>query len=737
MAHIPIYGREEPRPLDIVPVPIPTPPTHLPSPLNDDDQDHQNQDDDLRRQQNDETIRQLEQQIADAENQRMRDLQAQIEEVQRQIDAERQRILPRPNNRPVRTRNPSRRYNDAITGEEYNRIFDELENDHAYIANMIAYGLNAVDFSNNDLNMSIAPINQSLSCSEEAMTTSISPDPQPEPSYNTGTVDEHLSWNQAWSDPLYKEAILKEVKGWNDNKVIKLVDLPPGRRAISYRWIFSKKYGPDGLITKYKARLVARGDTQRPGEDFTETFAPVARLDSFRLLFSMAVQDDLQIHQLDVNTAFLGAPLTETLYMKVPPPWSETIKTIKPGQCFQMMKSVYGLRQAGREWYACLDQELLNIGFIRTESDPAVYRHKIYGTFLAHWVDDILIFERRKEIMNELKDRLKERFKMTDSGPLAYFLGIVFRQEPGKLFMSQEHYVDKILAYNKMTECNGRDTPMDPGTRLSKREENEEIINIKVYQRNVGSCQYLASATRPDISFAVQQLAQFNSGPTIRHWKALKHLIQYLKRTKHHGLTYTKNAQEAPTGIVGFTQRHKDKVLSGFSDADFANGEDRKSISGSVFMHKGNLISWSSKKQSLVSGSTMEAEYIAASLASRQAVWLRQLYWELQGRPATKETVLIYTDSQPAYKVAHNPSDHGRTKHIDLHYHFLRQRISLHHISLQLCSTKQMTADFLTKALPKRQYHRFKRQIGCTNTKADISEWDRKIREEDDQMLQD
>lgn len=284
-----------------------------------------------------------------------------------------------------------------------------------------------------------------------------------------------------------------------------------------------------------------------------------------------------------------------------------------------------------------------------------------------------------------------------------------------------------------MTKCTGRNTPMDPGLKLTKTDD--PIIDVKKYQKIIGSLMYLMLGTRPDIAFAVNQLAQFSSCPQKQHWTALKQILQYLKRSKHHGLIYRKNTTPEPTKIIGYSQRHRDVTISGFSDADFANAADRKSITGNIFMHRGNIISWQSKKQSLIAGSTMEAEYIAASLSARQGIWLRQMLWELQGKPHHKEVILLYTDSQPAYKVAYNPADHARTKHIDLHYHFLRQRILLQHVTLQLCSTKQMTADFLTKALPPKSFHRFKRSIRCTNAKSDITEWDRQIREEDEEML--
>lgn len=369
-------------------------------------------------------------QAEDAERQRQQAIQEAEAERIRQEELERQRQAQ--NARPRREPRPNTRYQNSVTGAEYERIMRELE-DEADIARELTYALNACDFSPIDLNMDMVPnFHQAY-----AETPSISPTPDPSP-IQTGNVDERISYKNAWDQPLYRKAILKEVAAWESNQVIQMTDLPNGRKAIGYRWIFSRKYGPDGTIIKYKARLVARGDTQTEGVDFSETFAPVARMDSFRLLFSIAVNEDLDIHQMDVNTAFLGAPLKEELYMRMPPPW---IDNHPKGKVCRMLKSVYGLRQAGREWYQTLDEYLIHIGFERTESDHAVYRHKKYGTYLAHWVDDILIFERYANIMTELKNKLKERFKMTDCGELSYFLGMSFIRDKTKgiLTISQEH----------------------------------------------------------------------------------------------------------------------------------------------------------------------------------------------------------------------------------------------------------------------------------------------------------
>lgn len=514
------------------------------------------------------------------------------------MDEDQQRPqIEEPDNEPLpaapprcstRTRLPNSRYppDQFLTGNEYEAALLYTQNTFQS-SYEITYALNATDFSPQDFT-NIRPISYKWLLSalqlDGVLTTA-----------NSGTEEDHLSFSEAWSHPLYNKAILSEVSSWQDHQVFEICDLPSDRKAIGYKWIFCIKYGANGVILKYKACLIARGDHQKYGLDYQETFAPVARMDSFRLLFSIAVNDDLHIHQMDVSTAFLGSLLKETIYMRMPRPWSDQF----PNKVFKLHRSVYGLKQASRKWYQVLDDFLISIGFVRTQGDHAVCRHKIYGIFIAHWVDDILIFEKDLKILAALKKKLADRFKISDMGPLSFFLGMAFVRdwEKGTMFIHQEQYADKVLAVAGMAKCQGRNTPMDPGVILYKATPDDMIVNQKEYQKLIGSLMYLMLVTRPDLAHSVTYLAQFSSGLTAGHWKQLRNVLKYLKRTKHYGLLYTKNNNPAPTEIHGYSKKHKDAIISGFSDADFGSSEDRRSISGCVFFHKNNPISWSSKNK--------------------------------------------------------------------------------------------------------------------------------------------
>lgn len=526
---------------------------------------------------------------------------------------------------------------------------------------------------------------------------------------------EHPAYGGLWA-----KAKDEEVSAFIRNKVWEFTPRPKNRKTIKTKYVFKYKLNPDGSVSRCKTRIVTKGYTQVEGIDYHETFASVAKMDSIRLIFAYAIMYDLEIEQMDVVNAFLLADIDEEIYAEIPegvelPPHLAGEDRSK--YVIRILKSMYGLKQAGRNWYEKLHTTLLALGFERLESDHAVYIHPSSKTIIAFWVDDIMILNNSKETINSLKKLLTEQFEMKDLGPMTFFLGLAIIRTHNKMYISQQHYIKRILdAFQQDTgeQLYPTDVPIKPSSNLIPHTGNPH--NKPLYQKYLGCVSFVKEATRPDIAYAVQRLSRFASNPSKEHWDALVYLLRYLLRTERHALLYQKatETEYKRSPIVMYarqlheTEKARENRLSniiGFTDADFAAGWDRKSISGNLFFYQANCISWSSKKINLVATSTLEAEYAALSIAGRQAIWFRMLDGELRMLPEDQlETVQTFCDNESAIKVVKNPEAHAKTKHFDIHMHFVRQRVALQHIKVDYLPTKQMPADFLTKALPKKQF---------------------------------
>ena len=485
--------------------------------------------------------------------------------------------------------------------------------------------------------------------------------------------------SEKWQTAMESElSSLQESEAWD------LVKLPEGNHTVGSKWVYKVKIGPDGSVQRYKARLVAQGFTQKYGTDFDETFSPVVRLESLRMLIAKSVQHDLQLHQLDVTTAFLNGTLKEEVYMEQPKGF---VCQGKEELVCKLKKSLYGLKQAPRCWNSTLDSYLKTLGFIQTVSDPCIYfKTSDEDTlYLGVYVDDIVIAGKGEEQIQQLKDNLAKKFNIKDLGQLKYFLGInvVQNQEKQCVWIGQPTYTENLLQKFGMQDSKPVNTPVESGAKLHSATEEDELVDQVKYQSAIGSLMYLAVSTRPDIAYAVNSLAKFNSKPSEEHWTALKRVFRYLKGTLKCGILYQKDDSE---------------TITGYSDADWAGDTtDRKSISGYVFMQNGGAISWSSRKQKTVALSTAEAEYLALSNASQECMWLRQLQRELNY--STSTPTIIYEDNQATIAMAKNPKFHGRAKHIDIRHHFIREQVAQGTLEIKYCPTTEMVADFMTKGL--------------------------------------
>jgi transposase InsO family protein len=515
---------------------------------------------------------------------------------------------------------------------------------------------------------------------------------------------EPVSVEEALSGPEkqeWRKAMEREVQSMNQSDVWDLVELPNDRRAIGCRWVFKRKIGPEGEIERYKARLVAQGCSQKFGSDYDETFCPVVRFESVRMVIAVAVQYDLQLHQMDFTSAFLNGDLEEEVYMRQPKGF---IDSGKEHLVCKLKHSLYGLKQSPRCWNSALDDQLKKMSFKQSNNDPCIYiSYALTGEvsfIMGVYVDDVILAGKSKEKMTEIKKALAEKFDLKDLGELKYFLGVnvQMKRECGAIWIGQSLYIESVLKKFGMETAKAISTPVDTGIKLLKATTGNDIADPELYQSAIGSLLYISTKTRPDIAYAVGNVARFCSNPSKEHWVAVKRIFRYLRGTTDLGLLYKKSS---PAELIGY------------SDADWGGDiQDSKSTSGYCFEIGGTLVSWKSSKQGCVALSTAEAEYVALSSAAQEATWLRELCKDV-GYKSSGPTI-IYEDNQAAIKMAKNSCYHGRTKHISIRYHYIREQVSSNVIELRYCRTDEMKADIFTKGLNTGKFTKLCKMAGIS-----------------------
>jgi len=507
------------------------------------------------------------------------------------------------------------------------------------------------------------------------------------------TMEEALSGLKAKE---WKDAMDSEYESLLQNNTWTLVTLAEDKRIIPCKWVYKMKTDADGEVAKYKARLVIKGFKQKKGTEYSEIFAPVVRHTSIRYLFAMAVKENLYIDQMDAVTAFLQGDIDAEIYMNQPPGYEHGHEICR------LNKSIYGLKQASRQWNLKLTSVLKKLGLKSTSVDPCVYYKNDNENilFILIYVDDLLIFYNNEEEGKEIKKQLKSKLDMKILGPVNYFIGWRISQNVARdqIHIDQTAYIEKILQRFNMIDCNSVHSPCDLSSKLIRTGEQDNIIKNVPYQEAIGSLLYLSQGTRPDISFIVNKLSSFNNKPEIQHWLAVKRVLRYIKGTKDYKLTFNQNKEETR--------------VFGYSDSDWASDiNSRRSCSGYIFLFQGASVSWCSKRQNTVALSTMEAEYMALATATQEAIWLRHLESELHKKIKVAPTT-IYCDNQSAIKFAGIDSYCARSKHIDLRYHFLRERVSEKDIELTYVGTQDMVADILTKPVSQKKTEDFSKAMG-------------------------
>ncbi|SGZ30843.1 BQ5605_C046g12242 [Microbotryum silenes-dioicae] len=500
------------------------------------------------------------------------------------------------------------------------------------------------------------------------------------------------TWREAMSSDehnIWVEAAAAEFTAMRDDFKVFTIEprssVPPGATIVTSKFVWKTKRNASGDVTGRKARLVAQGNRQRNGIDFSETFAPVARFSSIRCLLALAAANGYHVHQADIDKAYLHGELDHDI-------WMTTLRgfDFPSDKVLRLRRSIYGLKQAGRIWNRHIDTSLKNLGYKATGTDHCIYSRiddRQRPHYIALYVDDLLIVSPHLDEIERVICGLEQRYGVKRLGPAEYILGIQIRRlDDGSIALSQERYIMDVLArFHFDTTTRGTTVPMTPGLSLTAipGQGTERIRSW--YLQAIGSLLYISLGTRPDIAFAVSYLSRFANNPGRRHWIAVKHVLRYLRATYRDELLYARGPAKV-TGVVGY------------SDANWGACVDTSiSTMGYVFYLAGAAVSWSSKRQTRVADSTTDAEYLALSHAGKEAIYLTQLLSELHVSPIA--AAHIFTDNKAAAAVAHDPVRTSGTRHIRLREHFVRDMVNRGDISLSHVGTADMVADVFTKAL--------------------------------------
>lgn len=450
---------------------------------------------------------------------------------------------------------------------------------------------------------------------------------------------EPQTFNQANHYNEWKKAMQEEICALLDNKTWTLVPRPPDKNVVSNKWIYRIKRLSNGQVERFKARLVAKGFTQQSGLDYTETFSPVVKATTIRILLALATMNNWPIKQLDVSNAFLHGDLHNEIYMEQPPGF---IDSAHPSFVCRLHKSLYGLKQAPREWFHRLSQFLHQFGFNPSKADTSLFIYRV-GTdimFLLCYVDDLVVMGSTSSLVHRFIRAIQSEFPVRDLGDLHFFLGIEANRLPNGLLLTQSRYISDLLKRTGMEDAKACSSPMVVAPTLSKT-MGTSLSDGQPYRQVVGALQYL-SMTRPDIAFSVNKLCQFMHAPTDEHWKAVKRLLRYLKGTMSYGLFFDKACS---------------LQLQCFTDSDWGGcPDDRRSTSGFGIFLGNCLVSWMAKKQPTIARSSSESEYKSIANATAEVLWIKSLLAEI-GYPCSSK-ILLWCDNIGAVYLTANPIFH-------------------------------------------------------------------------------
>jgi len=488
-------------------------------------------------------------------------------------------------------------------------------------------------------------------------------------------------------------------------EVVPRITLPAGTNVIRVKWVFKIKTDETGAITKYKARITPKGFMQKHGKDYFEVFANTGKYKTLRVALSLAARRNMELRQLDVPQAFTQAPLEEEVHMEMPEGFEQ------PGMVCRLLMSLYGLKQSPRNWYLLCSGFIRDeLGFRATVSDPCLFvkRSRTGQLILLFlFVDDMQVaFDAADEReWSELHGKLQARFNITDLGESKFMLGmrITRDRQARTIKLDQELYITKALEKFGLGSCKPAPTPGAAAADDLGEAESSDLFQLtdqQLFQEKVGTLLYAAISTRLDIAFAVNKLTQRMQAPTIRDAKACDRVFRYLAGTKSLGLLFGRGAGDC----------EQQQSVSAYADADWAGDRaDRKSVSGWVAFLNGDPVSWSSKKQKVVSQSTCEAELYAEAAAINELKWLSDLMHEI-GLGLTSAP-MVYGDNQSAQALSKNGIKSERTKHIAVKYAFIHDEVESGRVQLRWVPTGEQLADVLTKALPRVQHQALRKEL--------------------------
>ncbi|PRQ16261.1 putative RNA-directed DNA polymerase [Rosa chinensis] len=540
------------------------------------------------------------------------------------------------------------------------------------------------------------------------------PPPAPAPSHpmvtrlRDGIVQTRaLTDGTASQKPEWRAAMTEEINALLKNNTWTLVPPSSSQNTVGCKWVFRVKRKSDGSIERYKARLVAKGFHQQQGIDYGETYSPVIKPATIRTVLSIAVSRGWSLRQLDVKNAFLHGVLTEDVYMVQPPGF---VDQSRPSHVCKLNKALYGLKQAPRAWFQRMSTFLLSVGFSQSLADSSlfIYRHGQHQIFFLLYVDDIVVTGSNVQLLQSFIDNLGRGFDIKDLGPLHYFLGLQVTKHYHGLHINQLKYAHDLLSKHDLLLSKPVSTPMSAKSDLHST-DGVFLENPTLYRELVGSLQYL-TITRPDIAFAVNLVSQFMSQPRVSHLIAVKRILRYVKGSLGHGLLFTPQRQPVH--------------LSAYSDADWAGcPTSRRSTSGYLVYLGSNLISWCSKKQPTVARSSAESEYRALAHASAETTWLGYLLYELGA--TIHFPILLHCDNLSTTYMASNPVFHARTKHIELDYHYVREKVARGSHRVCFIPSRDQPADLLTKPLHKSRHLLFTSKLvrpGRSSLRGDVKD---------------
>ena len=490
------------------------------------------------------------------------------------------------------------------------------------------------------------------------------------------TVREALSGECADN---WKAAMEEEIGQLSASEAWEIVRRPYGRKVIGSKWVFKVKSNEDGHIERYKARLVAQGYNQVQGIDYEDSYSPVVKIKSFRLLMALAVEKGWTDRQLDVKSAYLNSELKEELFMEQPECFevNEKVQFV----C-KLNKSIYGLPQSGRCWNEYLDATLKKLSMKRSVCEPCVYYNDYQDLIIAVYVDDIAVWGIQEKV-DWIVAMLMVEFDIRDLGRISYFLSFkVTRKDNSYVNIDQHNYVNGVLSDYRMSDAAGASTPLPIQGKRTKEPGEDEKFNEHVYRSAIGSIQYLANGTRPDLSYSTSKQSQFQTQPTVKDWNDLRQIFRYIRKTAGLHINYHK------TG----------KRLMFFTDADWGSDKtNSKSFSGYVGILAGGVVTWRTKKQQSVALSSSEAEIIAMIEGSKEVIWIKHFFQELGLCEYAPDQ--IYADSQSAMYMIKSEDVSDRAKHIRIPCHFLRDEVNKEHLTFTYVKSDQNLADIMTKIL--------------------------------------